>query len=50
MNYETVKAFSALFGLLLFMGVFIAVVIYTFRPGSKKIHDEHAQIPLNEDK
>lgn len=50
MDYQTVKEFSALFGLLLFMGLFIGVVIYTFRPGHKKDFEEHAQIPLNEDK
>ncbi len=50
MTFEEIKALSGSIGLILFVVVFVAVVIYTFRPGTKKQMDEHANIPLNEDK
>ena len=37
-------------GLLYMFVLFVGVVIFAFRPGSKKIYDDVANIPLKEDK
>ena len=50
MDYQTLRTFADSWGLLFMVIVFVAVVIYTFRPGSKKEADEIAQIPLKDDK
>jgi cbb3-type cytochrome oxidase subunit 3 len=49
MDYETIRTYSGLIGLLCFVGVFTVIVLWVFRPGSKKQMDEHAQIPFKED-
>ncbi|WP_136656513.1 cbb3-type cytochrome c oxidase subunit 3 [Nitratireductor sp. XY-223] len=49
MDYQTMRTFADSWGLLFMVIVFVAVVIYTFRPGSKKKADEIAQIPLKDD-
>lgn len=49
MDYETAKAFSGMAGLLFFMIIFIGVVIWTFKPGSKNKMDEASKIPFKED-
>lgn len=35
-------------GLLFFVFVFAAVLLWTFRPGSGNLHRSHARIPLEE--
>ena len=50
MDYQSLRTFADSWGLLFMVIVFVAVVIYTFRPGSKKEADEIAQIPLKDDK
>ncbi|MCP4317037.1 MAG: cbb3-type cytochrome c oxidase subunit 3 [Hyphomicrobiales bacterium] len=50
MDYQTLRTFADSWGLLFMVIVFVAVVVYTFRPGSKKEADKIAQIPLKEDK
>jgi cytochrome c oxidase cbb3-type subunit 4 len=49
MDYQTLRTFADSWGLLFMVIVFVAVVIYTFRPGSKKKADKIAQIPLKDD-
>ena len=49
MDYQTLRTFADSWGLLFMVVVFVAVVIYTFRPGSKKEADKIAQIPLKDD-
>lgn len=49
MDYETLRTFADSWGLLFMVIVFVAVVAYTFRPGSKKEADKIAKIPLKED-
>ena len=49
MEYESFRHFADSWGLVYLFVVFVAVIIYTFRPGSKKIADEIDQIPLKED-
>ncbi|MDO6963270.1 cbb3-type cytochrome c oxidase subunit 3 [Rhizobium alvei] len=48
-TYESMRAFADSWGLLFMAGVFVVAVLYTLRPGSKKLADEAASIPLKED-
>ena len=50
MEYQTLRTFADSWGLLFLVIVFVVVIVYTFRPGSKKEADEIAQIPLKDDK
>jgi len=50
MDYQTMRTFADSWGLLFLFLFFIGVVIWVFRPGSKKSHDEAARIPLDDDK
>ena len=49
MDYQTMRTFADSWGLLFLVIVFVVVVIYTFRPGSKKEADKIARIPLKDD-
>jgi cytochrome c oxidase cbb3-type subunit 4 len=49
MDYSTFRQFADSWGLLYLTILFIGIVLFTFRPGSKKIADDVAQIPLRED-
>ncbi len=48
-NYTLLREFADSWMLLALTAIFIGVVIYVFRPGSRKLHDEAAQIPLRDD-
>ncbi len=50
MDYETFRHAADKWGLLYLFIVFIGVIFYAFRPGSKKIYDDVANIPMKEDK
>ncbi len=39
-----------LIGLLFFFAFFCAVVVWTLRPGARKDYQEHANIPLDDQK
>ncbi len=49
MDYQSMRSFADSWGLLLLFLIFIGVIAYTFRPGSKKEADKIAQIPLTDD-
>lgn len=49
MEYETLRQFADSWGLLYLFLIFIGVIAWTFRPGSRKQADRIAQIPLDED-
>lgn len=49
MDYEELRHFADSWGLLYLFILFVGVVAYTFRPGSKKAAMDAASIPLNED-
>ena len=49
MDYETLRQAADSWGLIYLVVVFVAIVIFTFRPGSKRTADKNAQIPLKED-
>ncbi len=48
-TYSTLHQFADTWGLLGLFLVFVGVVIYALRPGSKKLHDDIAQIPFRND-
>jgi cytochrome c oxidase cbb3-type subunit 4 len=49
MDYETLRHFADTWGLVFHVLVFLSVVAWVFRPGSKKVYEESARIPLKED-
>ncbi len=49
MDYEVFRQFSDSWGLAYLVLVFVAVVIFAFRPGAKKQHQDAADIPLKRD-
>ncbi len=49
MTYESVSQFAQTWGLLYLVALFIAVLIYAFRPGNRKKFEDAARIPLEED-
>ncbi|MFZ1773924.1 MAG: cbb3-type cytochrome c oxidase subunit 3 [Rhizobiaceae bacterium] len=48
-TYTAMRHFADSWGLLGMTLFFLGIVIFAFRPGSKKLADEAAQIPLKED-
>ena len=38
------------FALLIFLAVFIGILVWIFRPGSKTFYDETARMPLDDDR
>jgi cytochrome c oxidase cbb3-type subunit 4 len=48
-TYSTLREFADSWGLLGLFLVFVGVVLYTFRPGSKAVHDDIAQTPFRND-
>ena len=49
MTYEDVVGFAATYGLIYFIILFVAVLVYALWPGNKKKFDEAARLPLKED-
>ncbi len=49
MDYDTMRQFADTWGLVFLFGVFVIVLAVVFRPGSSKIYEESARIPLKED-
>lgn len=49
LDYHNMRAFADSWGLVYMMAVFIGVVVWVFRPGSRKINDDAARIPFKED-
>ncbi|MEZ5812526.1 MAG: cbb3-type cytochrome c oxidase subunit 3 [Rhizobiaceae bacterium] len=49
MDYNTMRQFADSWGLLALALFFVGVIVFTFRPGSRKTADEAANIPLKED-
>ncbi|CAG0991873.1 MAG: cbb3-type cytochrome c oxidase subunit 3 [Rhizobiaceae bacterium] len=48
-TYTAMRTFADSWGLLFMALFFVGVVLFAFRPGSRKIADDAAQIPLKED-
>lgn len=49
MDYSTFRELADSWGLLYLFILFIGVIVFTFRPGSKKTAERLSRIPLNED-
>ena len=49
MDYSAFRQFADSWGLLYLFLLFVGVIAFTFRPGSKKTAEEIAQIPRKED-
>jgi cytochrome c oxidase cbb3-type subunit 4 len=49
MTYETVASFAQTGGLVYFVALFAAALVYAFRPKNRKRFEEAAHIPLSED-
>jgi cytochrome c oxidase cbb3-type subunit 4 len=49
MDYHTMREFADSWVLLAMAVFFIGVIVFAFRPGSRKHADDAAQIPLKDD-
>jgi cytochrome c oxidase cbb3-type subunit 4 len=49
MTYESMQTVAAIVGLFIFIGLFIAVLVFVFWPGNQKNFDEASRIPLEKD-
>ena len=49
-TYSLLRQFADSWMLLAMMLLFLGIVVWTFRPGSRARHDDIAQIPLRNDK
>jgi cytochrome c oxidase cbb3-type subunit IV len=49
LDYHSMRAFADSWGLVYMMAIFLAVIVWVFRPGARKAGDEAAQIPFKED-
>ena len=50
MDYSLLRQFADSWGLLYLFLLFVGVIFFTFRPGSKEKAEHIAQIPLKEDR
>lgn len=46
-DYNLLREFADSWGLLMLIILFLAVVIFAFRPGSAKHHEKMARLPLH---
>jgi cytochrome c oxidase cbb3-type subunit 4 len=49
MDYDFMRELADSWGLLYLFLIFVGVIAFTFRPGSRKQADKNAHIPLRED-
>lgn len=49
MDYNTLREFADSWALLALFAFFVGVVLFVFRPGSRKKARDAAQIPLNDE-
>ncbi|MGI9356249.1 MAG: cbb3-type cytochrome c oxidase subunit 3 [Rhizobiaceae bacterium] len=50
MDYSLLRQFADSWGLLYLFLLFVGVIFFTFRPGSKEKAEQIAKIPLQEDR
>ena len=48
-TYHMLSEFAQTWGLLYFLGIFIAILVYALAPSRKKGFEEASRIPLRED-
>lgn len=49
MPYEEIARIAGITSLVWFLGIFAAVIVYTFWPKNRKRFDDAAAVPLRED-
>ena len=49
MDYETLRTVCSIAGLLLFVAIFLIVLFWTYRPGSRETYQKMANIVLREE-
>ena len=49
MDYHILREFADSWAMLLIFALFIGVVVWAFRPGSRKTHEDTANIPFRHD-
>jgi cytochrome c oxidase cbb3-type subunit 4 len=49
MDYHAMRQFADSWGLLAMAIFFVGVVLFTFRPGGRKLAEDAARVPLKED-
>ncbi|WP_075997096.1 cbb3-type cytochrome c oxidase subunit 3 [Salaquimonas pukyongi] len=47
-DYQSMRTFADSWGLLYMFLIFVGVVVWAFRPGSKKMSEDAANIPFKE--
>jgi len=45
-HYDLLREFADSWGLLMMVVLFVGVILFTFRPGSARLHKEMALLPL----
>jgi cytochrome c oxidase cbb3-type subunit IV len=51
MDYTTLRHFADSWGLLFMFLMFVGLILWVWRPGSRKLHQDSAEIPFrNEDR
>lgn len=48
-TYNLLREFAASWFLLIMLVIFVGIIVWVFRPGSRKMHDDTAQIPFRHD-
>ncbi|MCW0182687.1 cbb3-type cytochrome oxidase subunit 3 [Zavarzinia sp.] len=48
MNYYDALVWSRIIGILIFFGLFLTFVLWSYRPGGKRIYDAAARIPFED--
>ncbi len=49
-TYSILREFADSWALLAMVLIFAGIILYTMRPGAKKLHDDSAQIPFRHDR
>ncbi len=49
MDYHILREFADSWAMLLIFALFIGVVVWAFRPGARKTHEDTANIPFRHD-
>ncbi len=45
-TYTIMRVFAGSWGMMFMLAAFVGVIAFIFRPGSRKVHQETAQIPF----
>jgi cytochrome c oxidase cbb3-type subunit 4 len=49
MTYDAMRQFADTWGLVLLAAIFVGVVLFIWRPGSKKLYERLSRLPLDDD-